>query len=310
MATTGPNSTATESGSAGASVNPKILREQLEAARNSQAELAKTVERLTSLIAEADAHAHAASPVMPGFQTSPPPPPPPGFQTSPPQSPNPLDALLGDAFVAPQARAATSAVSTPTAPNSGGPNGPASAATGAIIERNQVPEPLFYVPQLLPDREPDAPAPATVSSQSARGTELDALLGNEFERSGTPATAPPPPPAAASPAPGFTAPPPPPAAASPAPGFTAPPPPPPPPPPPAPEVAPPAETQSFASAAAMVNDILSATPEARQNSIAAQSPTEAGEHDSVDDQGETVPKEIPITPDFFTASPKRSRFRR
>jgi hypothetical protein len=62
--------------------------------------------------------------------------------------------------------------------------------------------------------------------------------------------------------------------------------------------------QSFASAAAMVNDILAATPDA----VAP----EAGQTEAVEPGGETADEpstpEVPITPDFFTAQPKK-RFR-
>jgi hypothetical protein len=62
--------------------------------------------------------------------------------------------------------------------------------------------------------------------------------------------------------------------------------------------------QSFASAAAMVNDILAATPDA----VAPESG-----HPETEDQGsehadEPSAPEVPITPDFFTAQPKK-RFR-
>jgi len=60
----------------------------------------------------------------------------------------------------------------------------------------------------------------------------------------------------------------------------------------------------------MVNDILSATPEARHEQSAGHSPSEAGETDDAGDQVDAAPKDIPITPDFFTSTPKRSRFRR
>jgi hypothetical protein len=62
--------------------------------------------------------------------------------------------------------------------------------------------------------------------------------------------------------------------------------------------------QSFASAAAMVNDILAATPEA----VAPDSAQPEGEDHGVEDADEPSAPEVPITPDFFTAQPKK-RFR-
>ncbi|HVA07776.1 MAG TPA: hypothetical protein VNG12_13640 [Acidimicrobiales bacterium] len=62
--------------------------------------------------------------------------------------------------------------------------------------------------------------------------------------------------------------------------------------------------QSFASAAAMVSDILAATPDA----VGAESgqPEVEGEASRASD--EPSAPEVPITPDFFTAQPKK-RFR-
>ena len=62
--------------------------------------------------------------------------------------------------------------------------------------------------------------------------------------------------------------------------------------------------QSFASAAAMVNDILAATPDA----VSPESGhPETEEHGGEDADKPSAP-EVPITPDFFTAQPKK-RFR-
>ncbi|HEX3841227.1 MAG TPA: hypothetical protein VHU85_10585 [Acidimicrobiales bacterium] len=64
--------------------------------------------------------------------------------------------------------------------------------------------------------------------------------------------------------------------------------------------------QSFASAAAMVNDILEATPDT--------TPEPGKDHvENSADPATDEPRapDVPITPDFFTAQPKkRFRFRR
>ncbi|MGH9097002.1 MAG: hypothetical protein ACRDWB_06230 [Acidimicrobiales bacterium] len=62
--------------------------------------------------------------------------------------------------------------------------------------------------------------------------------------------------------------------------------------------------QSFASAAAMVNDILAATPDA----VAPEPGQPEVEEPGGEDADEPNPPEVPITPDFFTAQPKK-RFR-
>jgi hypothetical protein len=61
--------------------------------------------------------------------------------------------------------------------------------------------------------------------------------------------------------------------------------------------------QSFASAAAMVNDILAATPDTTPEPGKAQV-EEADDHPA----DEPSAPDVPITPDFFTAQPKK-RFR-
>jgi hypothetical protein len=61
--------------------------------------------------------------------------------------------------------------------------------------------------------------------------------------------------------------------------------------------------QSFASAAAMVNDILAVTPDATAE------PGKAVAEESLDQpDDEPAAPDVPITPDFFTAQPKK-RFR-
>ena len=62
--------------------------------------------------------------------------------------------------------------------------------------------------------------------------------------------------------------------------------------------------QSFASAAAMVNDILAATPDV----IASEPGQPEAEEHAGEDADEPSAPEVPITPDFFTAQPKK-RFR-
>jgi len=68
-----------------------------------------------------------------------------------------------------------------------------------------------------------------------------------------------------------------------------------------------AAPQSFASAAAMVSDILAATPSETEVDPAADAP-------AIDPETGEVAEEktdLPITPDFFTAKPKKKMpFRR
>ena len=83
-----------------------------------------------------------------------------------------------------------------------------------------------------------------------------------------------------------------------------------------------AAPQSFASAAAMVSDILAATPDIDDKPVASGGSRQAGPQgddadaptsvsdQAVDGEEPTSSDNAPITPDFFTARPKKSLFRR
>jgi hypothetical protein len=57
----------------------------------------------------------------------------------------------------------------------------------------------------------------------------------------------------------------------------------------------------------MVNEVLDASPEGAKAQPSGEE--DSAETDAGEESGTPAP-DAPITPDFFTASPKRSRFRR
>ena len=267
-----------------------------------------------------------------------PPPPPPGFalragsssvsgpppppieakpSTSPPPPPvatdtklSPLDRLLGEDFGKPRVHAPTEPQSAPIRPKFAASDAPRKESVTP-----PVPEPDLHVSPLLGDRGPvdstdevssaDQEGSAPSQSQTTKkpappfsfSATLDQLRADEPSKNGQKDSAP-------SPSPSPTA--------STAKASV----------PSQPENAvggQPAEDtdvetaapdffrsdgQSFASAAAMVSDILAATPDA----VGAESgqPEVEGEASRASD--EPSAPEVPITPDFFTAQPKK-RFR-
>jgi hypothetical protein len=71
----------------------------------------------------------------------------------------------------------------------------------------------------------------------------------------------------------------------------------------------PGASGSFAASAELVNDILSASPENAMDRGPQSQPPDGGPPDPEVVPG--APTELPITPDFFTSSPrKRSRLHR
>src|ERR1035437_6919276 len=234
------------------------------------------------------------------------------LSNNPSSSLSPLDRLLGEEFGRPRPRPAQSiqtpppAVS-PNAPNVTSPIAESDTAAANELAASHVPEPIFYVPPLLDEKTPAAPKvsvnpqpqtqpvtkPATPFSFNATLDELkaDDLTGNgQVKAPPAPLTAPT---STAKITIGGNA------ASTPLA-------------PPVEELAanlPPAPDffrssgRSFASASAMVNDILAAAPDAAPESGQVEGKETAGQ--SVD---EPDPSEGPITPDFFTAHP-RKRFK-
>ena len=240
--------------------------------------------------------------------SSPPPPPPPPAGTQTELSP--LDRLLGEDFGKPRVHASTEPQSPPITPN--------FAASDASAEESPAPvvsQPIFHVSPVLREHEPatstdeespasreglaESPTPTTTKPAApfSFNATLDQLTADEPGKNGQVNPAPSP---------------------SPAPAPTA-------------KVSVPetsenpvgalavdedkdVETpaadffrsggQSFASAAAMVNDILAATPDA----AGPESGQPEGEQQASRAADEPSAPEVPITPDFFTAQPKK-RFR-
>jgi hypothetical protein len=235
----------------------------------------------------------------------------------PSSSLSPLDRLLGEEFGRP--RPAKSIQTPPPAVSPSAPNvtspmaetETAAAAAANKLAASHVPEPIFYVPPLLDDKTPAAPkAPVIPQPQSQPVTKpvtpfsfnatLDKLKADDLTGDGqlniapAPLTAPTPTAKITIGGKGATTPFAPPvdepAADLPEPDFFR------------------SSGQSFASAAAMVSDILAATPDAAPESGPVGSEAEAAAARSAD---EPNPSEVPITPDFFTARPrKRFKFRR
>ena len=237
----------------------------------------------------------------------------------PSSSLSPLDRLLGEEFGRP--RPAKSIQTPPPAVSPSAPNvtspmaetetAAAAAAAANKLAASHVPEPIFYVPPLLDDKTPAAPkAPVNPQPQSQPVTKpvtpfsfnatLDKLKADDLTGDGqlkippAPLTAPTPTAkitiggkgATTSFAPPVDEP----AADLPEPDFFR------------------SSGQSFASAAAMVSDILAAAPDAASESGPVGSEAEAAAALSAD---EPYASEVPITPDFFTAHPrKRFKFRR
>jgi hypothetical protein len=246
------------------------------------------------------------------------PPPPPGTPASstvvspPPPSAgptlSPLDRLLGEDFGKPRVASSIEAQPAPTTPNL-----PASDISSQEPDTSPGPEPTFRVAPIGDDKEPErpeeveSPSPVTpTNSPSPTATEpaspfsfkakLDQLNGDEPGSNGQ-VSAPSPPspteeakaivgaktdgavPSSAVDEPVVTD-------NLPAPDFFR------------------SGGQSFASAAAMVNDILEATPDTPPEPGTTQA------EESADQPGD-APRapDVPITPDFFTAQPKKKLFR-
>ncbi len=362
-------------------LSPNALATKLAAVKNSQSELARSIDLLSGQIdslqknspdhppaAETSAppppppqgfalrSAPSTSPGAPppGFaiRTGTLPPPPPGFgaqpatpppakadlEPAPPPSPpsrggvgtvspasgdasvshtpssslSPLDRLLGEEFGRPRPAQSIQAPPPAASPNALDVTSPIAESDTAAAHRlaaSHVPEPIFYVPPLLDEETPAAPkVPVNPQLQSQPATKpappfsfnagldkfnADELTGNgQVKSQPAPLTAPTPTAkatvggkAASTPlAPPADEP----AANPPASDFFR------------------SSGQSFASAAAMVNDILAAAPDAAPDS----SQVEAEDPATPSALGPNAP-EVPITPDFFTAHPrKRFRFRR
>ena len=260
-------------------------------------------------------------PPPPGIEQEPAsPPPPPGTPPTssvvspPPPSPgptlSPLDRLLGEDFGKPRV---ASSIETHPAPTT--PNNPASDVSSQESDTSPDPDPTFRVAPLRDDKEPaerleevetpspvtstksESPAAAEPAAPSSFKAKLDQLKGDEPASNGQ-VNPPSPPSSAPTEAATVTV-----GAKSdgavhysavdelvvtdtlPAPDFFR------------------SGGQSFASAAAMVNDILEATPD---------TPPEPGTtrvEESADRTGNALgAPDVPITPDFFTAQPKK-RFR-
>ena len=255
-----------------------------------------------------------------GQEPASPPPPPPGTPATssvvspPPPSPgptlSPLDRLLGEDFGKPRV---TSSIETHPAPTT--PNIPAGDVSSQDSDTSPDPDPTFRVAPLRDDKEPaerleevespspvtstksESPAAAELAAPSSFKAKLDQLKGDEPASNGQ-VNRPSPPSSAPTEAATVTV-----GAKSdgavhysavdelvvtdtlPAPDFFR------------------SGGQSFASAAAMVNDILEATPD---------TPPEPGTtqvEESADRPGNDLgAPDVPITPDFFTAQPKK-RFR-
>jgi hypothetical protein len=334
------------------------IRADLDALRRAHADLARTIDTLarrldsvgTSARTGTNVHAPAPAAAPPTgvtpLRAMPAPPPPPAAGPPARRGPlSPVDTMLGESFGQPRAPQPTPEAAVASRPTSPAPErgyaaagagpAPANARRSGDPSTPDVPEPLFYVPPLLPEEPAD-------------GDVVDPLalaLGSEFVPRGTPPTqarstpaagsAAPPPPAAAAPAPppppaaAAPAPPPPPAAPAPAPAPAPPPAPPPaaaapapapaPPPPPAPAEASPStkgnekQGKDFAATAAMVNDILAVTPASGGEQRPAGSSSTGGEDGTAASRPADAVTEPPITPDFFTAPPpaqRRFRLRR
>ena len=368
-------------------LSPKALATKLAAVKNSQSELARTIDVLSDQIdsLQKDSSDHppatttsapppiqaqsrfaefagsAPPPPPPGFgihtalsppADAPPPPPPPGFAlrtgTPPPPPPtppskggvgpvsptsgdtslsnrpssslSPLDRLLGEEFGRPRPAESIQTPSpavSPSAPNVTSPIAEtetadidiAAAAAANELAASLVPEPIFYVPPLLDDKAPAAPkAPVNPQPQSQPVTKpvtpfsfnatLDKLKADDLTGDGQ-SKIPPAPLTAPTPTAKITI------------GgkdATTP-------------LAPPVDEpaadllepdffrssgQSFASAAALMSDILAAAPDA-----APESGPVGSEATAARSADEPNTSEVPITPDFFTAHPrKRFKFRR
>ncbi len=328
----------------GREVDLASIQANLDALRRAHADLARSIDTLARRIDSVSTFTGPPAPGAAPLRAMPAPPPPAAAPPARHGPLNPVDATLGESFGrprAPQPSLDAFAASRPTAPPVPRPSQSGADGTGPAPANTRrpgdpatpdVPEPLFYVPPLLPEDPADGGAV----------DPLQLALGGEFVPRGTtpttpPAAPPPPPPPVAA------APPPPPVAAAPPPPpvAAAPPPPPvaaaPPPPPPAQSQRPaspaspeqgapttpgssPAETEEngksgkdFAATAAMVNDILAVTPATDGDH------RPAGSTGTISAGGEAATgpvdaeHEPPITPDFFTAPPpaqRRFRLRR
>ncbi len=310
----------------GREVDLASIQANLDALRRAHADLARSIDTLARRIDSVSTFTGPPAPGAAPLRAMPAPPPPAAAPPARHGPLNPVDATLGESFGrprAPQPSLDAFAASRPTAPPVPRPSQSGADGTGPAPANTRrpgdpatpdVPEPLFYVPPLLPEDPAD-------------GSAVDPLqlaLGGEFVPRGTtpttpPAAPPPPPPPVAA------APPPPPVAAAP------------PPPPPAQSQRPaspaspeqgapttpgssPAETEEngksgkdFAATAAMVNDILAVTPATDGDH------RPAGSTGTISAGGEAATgpvdaeHEPPITPDFFTAPPpaqRRFRLRR
>ncbi len=277
-------------------------------------------------------------PPGPAIRTGTPPPPPPtppskggvgpvsptsgdtSLSNSPSSSLSPLDRLLGEEFGRPRPAESIQTPSpavSPSAPNVTSPIAEtetadidiAAAAAANELAASLVPEPIFYVPPLLDDKAPAAPkAPVNPQPQSQPVTKpvtpfsfnatLDKLKADDLTGDGQ-SKIPPAPLTAPTPTAKITI------------GgkdATTP-------------LAPPVDEpaadllepdffrssgQSFASAAALMSDILAAAPDA-----APESGPVGSEATAARSADEPNTSEVPITPDFFTAHPrKRFKFRR
>jgi hypothetical protein len=277
-------------------------------------------------------------PPGPAIRTGTPPPPPPtppskggvgpvsptsgdtSLSNRPSSSLSPLDRLLGEEFGRPRPAESIQTPSpavSPSAPNVTSPIAEtetadidiAAAAAANELAASLVPEPIFYVPPLLDDKAPAAPkAPVNPQPQSQPVTKpvtpfsfnatLDKLKADDLTGDGQ-SKIPPAPLTAPTPTAKITI------------GgkdATTP-------------LAPPVDEpaadllepdffrssgQSFASAAALMSDILAAAPDA-----APESGPVGSEATAARSADEPNTSEVPITPDFFTAHPrKRFKFRR
>ena len=263
----------------------------------------------------------------------PPPPPPPSkggvgpvsptsgdtsLSNRPSSSLSPLDRLLGEEFGRPRPAKSIQtpppAVS-PSAPNVTSPMAETETAAAAAnkLAASHVPEPIFYVPPLLDDKAPAAPkAPVNPQPQSQPVTKpltpfsfnatLDKLKADDLTGDGqlkispAPLTAPTPTAKITIGGKGATTPFAPPvdepAADLPEPDFFR------------------SSGQSFASAAALMSDILAAAPDAAPDAAPESGPV-GSEATAARSADEPNTSEVPITPDFFTAHPrKRFKFHR
>ena len=301
----------------GREVDLASIQANLDALRRAHADLARSIDTLARRIDSVGTSTGPPAPGVAPLRAMPAPPPPAAAPPARHGPLNPVDATLGESFGRPRAAQPSLdafAASRPTAPPAPRPSPSGADGTGPAPANARrpgdpaipdVPEPLFYVPPLLPEGPAD-------------GSAVDPLqlaLGGEFVPRGatptTPPAAPPPPPP-----PVAAAPPPPEPAQSQRPASPA-----------SPEQgAPttpgssPAETEEngksgkdFAATAAMVNDILAVTPATDGDH------RPAGSTGTISAGGEAATgpvdaeHEPPITPDFFTAPPpaqRRFRLRR